>query len=378
MSETESDTTPDGTAADEQATATQLVVGPVAAPLAPRQRDASVRSGSATWLEERSPTLLAVALSAPALVLPFGWLLLCLLLAWIAGSVKRSPSADGARGPADLVVPPLRTLGAAANPANLVLALAGVAAAIAGGAAIAAAWGLVTWLPSEGSTGLLAAVRLAVLAYGPRLAVAMLCFLLLRRQLGAGMHGAGVRTRARAISEEALTGMTITGGIVVLASLVLASSSWWPAGSTAGAIGLLPSALETQLRDGQASLVEDEAHAVSDCVAQHDRGWSWRVGSAARLPDGSFGIAVRTSQKPFRRDVAVLVMALQNQLAPWVSSVRVVTPGLAVRLDRRKLGHGAPVGSVGELVHAANLPAGALGAERDVRAVALRCSAAAV
>ncbi|MBI5105285.1 MAG: hypothetical protein HZB46_09945 [Solirubrobacterales bacterium] len=379
MSDTQVDGQADpGADAGGAQTTTKLTVGPVAAPAAPRQRDASRRSRSAQWLEQHAATTAAVVLAAPALVLPFGWLVVCLLLALALGTLRRAVEHEGARGPADVVVAPMRTVGSALHPGSLLRAVLAVAGAAIAAIVVSAALGALAWLPSEGTTGAPAAMRMAAIEHGPGLMSALLCFLLLRGGLGHGRSDGVAAARARALTEEGLTACVVAGAVVVLGCVALSSGSWWPAGSTAGAVGLLPGALEHEVEQAQASLVEEEAKAVADCVRDDGGPTGWRVGSAKQLSDGSYQISVRTSTQTFRRDVAVLGLALHNQLAPWASTVRIVTPDMTVAIDRTRLPAGSPLRSLDELGAAAELPKGAFGAERDAPKRALRCSAVAV
>jgi len=129
--------------------------------------------------------------------------------------------------------------------------------------------------------------------------------------------------------------------------------------------------------DGEANLVEDQAAAAVDCLADKDREWSWRVG-AALVADGSRRLTVRTSETPFRRDIAVTALALHNQLSHAVRHLRIVTPDLVVRLDRARLPEASPVTSPGDLAEASGLERSAFGPPRDAGEAALRCSAVAI
>lgn len=357
---------------------TQISIGPIAPPAAPRQRDPSKRSGSADWLEARAPRLIAIAGSAPALLLPFAWLVVCMLAALVLAAARRTRAGDGQKGPADWLVAPLRAVGAALTLESAVSAVVGIVVACCAALAIGAAIGAVLWLPSNGTDGVLAAMRLSVVATAPRLLAALLCYGLLHRQLRAPEAAAQLRARTGAVDESVLTAVAAGGCGVVVLCLLLGSSSPWPASSSASLVGLLPNALEQQVFDGEASLAESEARAVSSCLSDVHSAWNWQVGHAVQMADGSFRLTVRNFDAPGRRGILAAALSLQNQLLPYVSHVRLETPHMVVRVDRSLLPSGTLVTDPDDMAQAAGLNPGAFGPRPGVHGIVLDCSGAAV
>lgn len=358
---------------------TQIDVGPIARPAAPRQRDPSRRSASAEWLDARLPQLLALVAAAPALLLPFAWLLVSLAAALAIATARRLADADDRRGPADLLVAPLRAIGAALRLESLISAVVGLLIAVTAAVAMSGAVGALLWLPSNGTLGLGAAVRLSVLADAPRLATAILCYGLLHRQLLAPGIAAVARSRARALDEAVLTLAASLGCLVVLLCLLLGSSSAWPAGSVSGLVQLLPNALEHQVERGEVSLAQSEARAVTDCLGRIHSAWEWQTTrGVVPMPDGSFGIVVRDWAQPGRRGIAALALALQNELLPYVTHLRIETPTRVVAVDRTRLPGSELMTDPQRLAHASDLPLDAADPGEHLHDVVLRCSAASI
>jgi len=210
----------------------EILVGPVARPSAPRQRDPTQVSDSASWLIDGAPRLAAAIAALPALIWPLAWLVASLLLASFAS--RRGQRA----GVADAVVSPLRGLGRAVRPSSLIGAVLGLVFALLLGALIGAAWGLVQWLPSEGTDGLLAAVRLAALHYLLPFGSAIACFWLLRRAFEQPGTGEAIRGRARRLGEGRLTVAAGIATVFAVVCLLLSGPSFFPFGS--GARGRRP------------------------------------------------------------------------------------------------------------------------------------------
>lgn len=128
------------------------------------------------------------------------------------------------------------------------------------------------------------------------------------------------------------------------------------------------------------AVVGAELTAVTVCLSEHQHiRWdsTYTSGNPPEEPDVA---TLRTEQaNAVAGDVATAVVAVHNQLAPWVEYIEVVAGGASVaRIDRRGLPTAAP---------AVDLPVGATtagdnllraGAATFDRGVALRCSAGAV
>jgi hypothetical protein len=181
--------------------------------------------------------------------------------------------------------------------------------------------------------------------------------------------------------------MVVAGFVWIGACAVLIPSrSWAPASSFQGVVQALPAGLRDSINDLRASIVAAEARGVVDCLSRHDQA-GWREPRAFVGRDGTLLVGVRPdgARAPGRRSFAVLVLALQNQLANSRANVAVVPqPGAnAVAFDT--LDAKRPVTEIGRILErltvagssVPRLPNPSQVRRQDVE-TALTCSAAAV
>jgi hypothetical protein len=308
----------------------------------------------------------AAAVSAIALVWPVFALLLLGVPAGLGAGVRLARRSSGRAGEAlsMLFVGTVR------------LARFGVLAA-----AVVATLGGLTWLLSQGTHGLVAAVRLAAFEHGPRL----LAFAIAFRQVRGWLAGSPKAERLRTL----VGGAPIAAAVVGMASalvwlgacaIVLPRAIWWPAASFHAATGVLSQHATDWVRRRHATWVQTEAVAVRRCLAERRRG-NWDLSAVAVRQDGSIVVSMRPARgdTPGDRSLATLELALQNQLEPH--RVTVVIHRSTHRFVRfQTLARARPVTDVGDVLRstAGAPPLAAIEAVKssDVD-VALQCSAVA-
>jgi hypothetical protein len=292
--------------------------------------DAKPTGALSRALGDRAPLALGLALSAPALIWPIFWLVVVLVASFLlAGSEQLRPRPSA--GAIDFVLVPLQVLVGATRwlgswitdferrRRGVVRVLLCLSVAAFGTALVSGA----LWLSGHGSDGLLAALRLAGFEHLPRIFVFLVCASFISRGLSATSrkarltHALGALP-AGAVALALLLSLAWTG----LCAAVLPHQTWWPASSMRAVAQSLPGGLDATVGEWRRSLAEDEAVAVVDCVTEKGRG-GWLPAHASLGEDGAIVVAV-TSHKARHandRSLAVLMLALQNQLAPSVSSV---------------------------------------------------------
>jgi hypothetical protein len=344
-------------------------------------------------VDDRAPFVLGLALSAPALIWPIFWLVVVLLGSLLsAGSeqMRARPSS----GAIDLVLVPLRVLAGAARWLGTWLTdferrRRGVVRVLLCLAIVAVGTALVSgglWLSGHGSDGLVAALRLAGFEHLPRIFVFLVCASFLSRALSATSrklrltHALGTLP-AGAVALAMLVLLAWTG----LCAAVLPHQTWWPASSLRAVGQSLPGGLDVTVGEWRRSLAEEEAVAVVDCVTEKGHG-GWLPAHASLGGDGGVIVAV-SSHKARRandRSLAVLMLALQNQLAPSASFVVIHTGHPNAKLSYQPVATDVPISDPKVLASRIAPSAGvsrhlkALNAmPADDVAVALDCSAVA-
>ena len=237
------------------------------------------------------------------------------------------------------------------------------------------------WLLEHGSEGAMAAGRAAAWHHGFRVAAAGVCFLLVT---GSGeAHDRRVRALRSRLQPLGRVG---TGSLAVAAvTVVLGVPLLGPrvdGGGPSGADGLawVPPTLRDEVDRVRDAMVRAELHAASACLSESQNSrwdFTYTSGNPAAAPD----VATLHTERadPAAADVATVVVAVHNQLAPWVEEIEVVADGTAVaRLERETLSTAWPVAHtpVGAAVTGADLLRD--GTSGFDRRVALRCSAGAV
>lgn len=327
-------------------------------------RTAGDPNDSSRRIVQRTPLLLALALAGVALIRPMAWLAVCAVVAVLAAAARTAGIDHAVRGPADVVVLPLRLLAglvaaARAKLAGLVgpfVALALIALWLLISVLVPAALGGVFWLVSHGTDGALAAMRLAVFSHAPRVFAFIACVWLLSRAFGA--MGERLRTASALLPEWGLTAVVAAGSIwLVLCAVVFAPKIWWPSDSFRAFAQDLPTGLRDFAEGQRRAIVQAEARAVVDCMADRGRA-GWREPRAHLLDDGSILVGVRADRRdpPGRRSLATLLVALNNQLAPHGATVEIAPPHIrAATIRFRPEGAARPLTDVRRVIDVVEL-----------------------
>ena len=304
----------------------------------------------------------AAALASFAFVWPRTWLALVVVAATAALLVRVLVEHGLGAG----VV--MRGLGARLRPGPLgrfaTLVLLGTAVAVAVPALVCG--GL--WLLRHGSAGTAVAARVGAWAYSPRFAVVLACYVLIAGTGAARERRVALVGRLTAQSDASVVGIAAVGAaaIAVLVAVVVPRSG-------SGSNEWAPAWIDGRLDRLRTVVIEAEVAAAAGCLARaqqlpwqavHDRG-SDRVG------------LVLQDALPAQGDVTTALVALHNQLAPWVRTIEIGGPGQVVlAIDRSRLPSAEPLDDPQALVEAASAGTGlvaqdAAGYDREL---ALDCS----
>lgn len=338
---------------------------PVEAPLP--DREAWARPAE-RWLLES----LAVGGASVAFVAPSIWLVVVAVATVVGGIVAFVLSGHAATAlPGRAVRRSLTLLRPKSSLWAPVLMARTVLAAVVLPGAIAAAG----WAVEDGTSGAFAAARAGAWTHAFRVAAALVCFMLLTSV------GDGRQRRARSVRRWA---MPATDGTLVL----LVISCWAAAAlvilavphpsdaiaSRADGLGWLPPAARAQADRVRDDIVTNELNSLASCLSTRTgAGWqpSYTTENAVWTPDVARLVA---DDRP--RDVATVVAAAHNQLAPWVEVIEVELPdGELVRTDRASLPRSRPLTDADLLVAATSTGAEWLRDGVLDEDVALRCSA---
>ncbi len=341
----------------------------------------------------RAPLLAAVAVSAMALVWPLFWLAFVLVGSLILVGAERTRVHGRAMELADAFVVPARAIAASAGwlkgrlsqPAPLSGTLRFIWLLVAATVGTAAVGGI-RWLVIGGGEGFLAAMRLATFGHALQVFAFAASVSVVRR--GLSMPARRVRLE-RALSGIPSSGLTAAAlfpvGLVALCAFALPQSTWWPAADLRDAESALPAGLRDTTRGWQRSLAETEARSVVECAAEHSMG-GWLPPTSLLIPDGTVAVSVNANHAspPNNRSLAVLMLALQNQLAPTVSVVVIHTSKPKARIRYELIKTATPITNLSSLAdNVASSPHSEahLNAVRSMPAaevnIALRCSAVA-
>jgi hypothetical protein len=344
---------------------------PVAPALRPAERDAPVRPLDGVLLD-----LAAMAVAVGAFVAPWAWLVI-VAAATAAGVVAAAREHDR---------PTLQVLWRRAGrrvagwlrPRSMVWLPVLAARVVLVSVLLPFAFGAGRWLVEHGADGAVAAGRAAAWHHGFRVAAAGACFLL--------VAGSGAARERRIVALRRRLQPVGTAGVetlvVVAVALVVSVPMVGPRISEsglAGADGLawLPPFLRDNADRVRDSVVRTELNAATVCLSERqDARWqaTYTSGNSAEDPDVA---TLRTERVvPAPGEVATAIVAVHNQLAPWVEQIVVVADDTSVaRIERQTLSTAAPV---------VDVPLGAATAGYDLlrdgvpgfdRGVALRCSA---
>lgn len=376
----------------------RMRVGDLLAEIAPAAADpraarqARPRSPSSAALVKHAPLAAAAAISAAALAWPVTVLVASMLAGVAVAAWRDAHLQGGLSGSADVVVAPLRLLRSAGRIAVKGLSIPAIIRGlcrlipwIALAVLIPAAVGCLAWLVSEGTNGLLAAMRMAAYGYALGIFAFVASFWILRRALAHDAVASRLRAIAERLPEAALSAAAVAGlaWIVVCAALI-PRSDWAPAPNFESVVQALPGALRDDVNDLRVSIVRAQAGEVVACM--RGKGLAGWHSPRAFVDRGTLLVGVRPgpAHPPDRRSFAILVLALHNQLAPSRVSIAVVPRPGADPVSFDTVPAKRPVTDVGGILARATTGSSAalLPAASDVRVsdveVALSCSAAAV
>ncbi|HEX6424925.1 MAG TPA: hypothetical protein VFZ79_15685 [Acidimicrobiales bacterium] len=332
-------------------------------------------------LEGRLSDLLAIAGAVGALIAPWAWLIGVALFCLVVGAV-RSLVADGRSLGAGTAALAGRAAGRVVRllrPRSLVWLPVLTARTVLVAVAIPGAVGAVWWLSENGTEGLMAAIRIAVWDSGLRVGAGVLCLMMLSGVGdGRARRSALVRRACRRLPDAGVC--ILAAGAAVVALTVVVAAPRLPGGPLTGADGLgwMPAGLRSTAHGVRDKVVAAELRALGACLTER-HGVVWRVRHTAGNPIDELDVAqlsVRGAAGPGM--LATAAVAADNQLAPWVEVVEIMTGDTVfLSFDRRALAHDrvrtdAATLAPGAVAGAKNLRNAAPQADRSV---ALACSA---
>jgi hypothetical protein len=344
---------------------------PVDPALRPPERGAPVRPLDGVLLD-----LAAMAVAVGAFVAPWAWLVV-VAAATAVGLAAAARASDGTT-PRMLSRRAGRRVAGWLRPRSAVWLPVLAARVVLVSVLLPFAFGAGRWLVEHGVDGAVAAGRASAWHHGFRVAAAGTCFLLVA---GSGAaHERRILALRRWLQPVGTAGV---GTLVVVAVVLVVSvpllGPRTGGGGLAGADGLawLPPFLRDNADRVRDSVVRTELNAATVCLSGHqDARWhsTYTSGDSVEDPD----VATLRTEKadPAAAEVATAIVAVHNQLAPWVDQIVVVADESSVaRIERQNLPTAAPV---------VDVPLGATTVGYDLlrdgvagfdRGVALRCSA---
>jgi hypothetical protein len=342
---------------------------------APDRRPAE-RTAAVSALDGALLDLVALAVAVGAFVAPWVWLVT--VAAATAGGTAAAALTRYGPDPRTLARQAGRRVVAWLHPRSLVWLPVLMARVLILSILLPVAVGAGRWLVEHGSEGAMAAGRAAAWHHGFRVAAAGVCFLL--------VAGSGTAHDRRVLVLRRWLQPLATAWVVSLVVVAVALVLWVPVlgpragvGRAAGADGLawVPPSLRDEVDRVRDAVVRAELQAATVCLSERqDVRWDSTYTNGNPLEERDVA-TLRTEQAdPAAGEVSTAVVAVHNQLAPWVEDIEVVAGERSVaRIERSSLptaspAADAPVGAGSDL-----LRAGIAGFDRGV---ALRCSAGAV
>ena len=335
--------------------------------------------GAATAVDGALLDVAAMAVAVGAFVAPWPWLVI--VAAATVGGLTAAALEREWPNPRTLARRAGHRVAAWLRPRSLVWLPVLTARVVLLSVLLPFALGAGRWLVAQGSDGALAAGRAAAWHHGFRVAAAGMCFLLVAGS-GAAHDRRILALRRRLQPLGAVRVSCLVAAAVVLIVSVPLVGPRIGGGRLAGADGLAwaPPSLRDEVDGMRDAVVRAELNAVTVCLSEHqDVRWdsTYTSGNPPEKPDVA---TLRTEQAdPAAGDVATAVVALHNQLAPWVEEIEVVAGDASVaRIERRGLPNAAPAVGVPVGASAAGDNLLRAGVATFDRGVALRCSAGAV
>jgi hypothetical protein len=199
---------------------------------------------------------------------------------------------------------------------------------------------------------------------------------------GRNQRAATVRRWAAPATDGTLVTLAVTCLIVLALAVAAAPHPVDPIAAKADGLGWLPPGTRSyadRLRD---DIVTTELDSLASCLSTRSE-TTWAPSYTSDNPLGDPDIArLEARREPSNvppRDLATVIMAAHNQLAPWVEYIEIEWPGGdLVRTDRSQLPTFEPLTDARLLVAATPTGGQWLSSSSLDRSVGLRCSAAPV
>jgi hypothetical protein len=350
---------------------------PPASETAPERRRRSVWGRVVDrWLLE----MMAVAVAAVAFVAPTVWLLTITGFCIVGGVVSYVASGRSLASLPNRIVKRSFTL---LHPRSSLWVPVLAARTVIVALILSGAMGALRWTLDEGSEGVVAAARAGAWSHGFRVAVVLVCLMLLT-SVGDGRNqrAATVRRWAAPATDGTLVTLAVTCVIVLALAVAAAPHPVDPIAAKADGLGWLPPGTRSyadRLRD---DVVTTELDSLASCLSTRgETTWSPSYTSDNPLADPDIA-RLEARREPSNvppGDLATVIMAAHNQLAPWVEYIEIEWPGGdLVRTDRSELPRFEPLTDARLLVAATATGGQWLSSSSLDRAVGLRCSAAPV
>lgn len=328
------------------------------------------------WLLEA----LAVAGAAGAFVVPSAWLVVVALVCLVGGIVAFVRRGhDGWSLPGRVIRRGLRLL----HPRSLIWAPVLTARTVIAAVVVPAGIAAVVWLidegPGSGTDGLVATVRLGIWADGARVAVALLCVMLLT-SVGDGrqQRKAALRRWSARLSDGGVTALALVGAAVAATVVVVLPHPTDRFVARADGLGAVPAAFREPIDRMRDDVVTAELDTLASCLS-HRTDHRWRTTYTSENPIGARDIARLVASTegptPALRDVATVVLSAHNLLAPWVETIEVRWAlSQVVQVERATLAHREPLTDAEPLAAAASTGSAWLEGQSADAATVLGCS----
>lgn len=292
------------------------------------------RSAAGQRLEKLFPRFLSGGLAAPALVWPLVGFLFVLVTASALAAAKSENTASG-RGPADLVMLPVRLaqwLIQFAKPGRLAGLIVRLLAIATVSAAVPAAVAATHWAATNDGPGAIVAGRLSIYENGPRVFTFLLGYrLILSIIAGRGPVAQALMVFLRKRTEALLTGLSLAVlAILLISAFWLDVGRWRPWSTGEDAIAVLPGRVADPLLDLRNSLTEAQVMNVGRCLNETST-FRWGRFETGSIENGALSVTVTSESAGAAPDqiesrTESMALALLNQLGPWVHTITVRSP----------------------------------------------------
>ena len=338
---------------------------------------ATVRAGWARPAERWLLELLAVAAASVAFVSP-SISLLVVVVGCVVGGMAAFVASGNPLG--SLPGRTLRRSWTLLHPRSSLWAPALVSRTVIAAVVLSGGVAAAVWVADEGTDGVAAAARAGAWADGFRVAAALVCAMLLT-SVGDGHHHRkrAVRRWAGPATDGTLLILAVSCCAAAVLTIVAVPHPTDPIASRADGLGWLPvgaRAFADRVRD---DIVTNELNTLASCLSSRsDTSWqpSYSSQNPAGAPDVARFVSARAPSAGVPSDLATVVMAAHNQLAPWVETIEVGwSTGEKVRTERDTLPSRQPLTDTDRLVAATTVGSQWLSGGLPDPSTVLRCSA---